>query len=45
MGGDTELRVDNANSTGVITSFLHPDVRREGANTSFTLKDHLASTA
>ncbi len=43
MGGDTELRVDNANSTGVITSFLHPDVRREGANTSFALKDHLAS--
>jgi RHS repeat-associated protein len=39
MGGDTEL----SSGTSLFTSFLHPDVKREGTVTSWGLKDHLAS--
>ena len=43
LGNDSELLVDGANPTGLLTSFLHPDVKREGAITSSGIKDHLAS--
>jgi RHS repeat-associated protein len=43
MGGDSEMLVNAANLTGLVTTWLHPDVQRQGANTSFGLKDHLAS--
>jgi RHS repeat-associated protein len=43
MGGDTEMLVNGSNPTGQITTWLHPDVKREGSITSFGLKDHLAS--
>ncbi len=39
MGGDTEL----SSATNLFTSFLHPDVMRQGSVTSWGLKDHLAS--
>jgi RHS repeat-associated protein len=43
MGGDTDMLVNGSNLTGQITTWLHPDVKREGSITSFGLKDHLAS--
>jgi RHS repeat-associated protein len=43
LGNDAELLVDGANPSGLLTSFLHPDVKREGAITSWGIKDHLAS--
>jgi RHS repeat-associated protein len=39
LGGDTEL----SSATGLVTSYLHADVRREGQLTDFLVKDHLAS--
>jgi hypothetical protein len=29
--------------TGLLTSYLHPDVRRQGLATDYLVKDHLAS--
>jgi RHS repeat-associated protein len=45
LGGEGELlfRTNIAGDTGVLTSYIHPDVKREGANVDFLLKDHLAS--
>jgi RHS repeat-associated protein len=43
LSNDAELLVNSANTTGLLTSFLHPDVKREGAITSWGIKDHLAS--
>jgi RHS repeat-associated protein len=43
LGNDSEVRIDNTNASGQITSYLHPDVRREGQATDFMVKDHLAS--
>ena len=43
LGSDSELLVDAAHLQGQFTSFLHPDVKREGTATDFMLKDHLAS--
>jgi RHS repeat-associated protein len=43
MGGDTDMLVNGSNLTGQITTWLHPDVQRQGSNTAFALKDHLAS--
>jgi RHS repeat-associated protein len=43
MGGESELLVNNIYSTGQLTSYIHPDVKREGQNTDILLKDHLAS--
>jgi RHS repeat-associated protein len=39
FGGDAEF----SSATGLVTSYLHPDVRREGAATDILIKDHLAS--
>ena len=43
LGNDTELLVNAANPTGLLTSTLHPDVKREALITSWAHKDHLAS--
>jgi RHS repeat-associated protein len=43
LGNDTELRFDTATPSGLITSYLHPDIRREGLATDVLVKDHLAS--
>ena len=43
MGGEAELLVNAANPTGLLTSYLHPDVKREGAATDFLVADNLAS--
>jgi RHS repeat-associated protein len=39
FGGDAEF----SSATGLATSYLHPDVRREGAAIDILIKDHLAS--
>jgi YD repeat-containing protein len=43
LGGEAEVLVNTANSTGLLTSYIHPDVKREGLATDFMLKDNLAS--
>lgn len=43
LGSEAELLVDTANPTGLLTSFLHPDITRVGSATDFSFKDHLAS--
>jgi RHS repeat-associated protein len=43
LGNDAELLVDSANPQGLLTSYLHPDVKREGALTDFMVKDHLST--
>ncbi len=43
MGADAELLVDSANTAGLLTSYLHADIWREGEATDVMVKDHLAS--
>jgi RHS repeat-associated protein len=43
LGADAELLVNGTFPMGQLTSFLHPDIKREGSATDFMLKDHLAS--
>ena len=43
LGGEAELLVNAANPIGLFTSYLHPDVKREGAATDFLVADNLAS--
>jgi RHS repeat-associated protein len=43
LGNDAEITIDSANPSGLLTSYLHPDVKRAGALTSYLVKDHLAS--
>ena len=43
LGADAEIAVDSANTAGLLTSYLHPDIRREGRATDVMVKDHLAS--
>jgi RHS repeat-associated protein len=38
-----KLRFDTATPSGLITSYLHPDIRRGGLATDVLVKDHLAS--
>ncbi|WP_421696613.1 RHS repeat-associated core domain-containing protein [Aestuariivirga sp.] len=42
-GSDGEVLVNDANPSGLATSWLHPDVKREGTATDIAVKDHLAS--
>jgi RHS repeat-associated protein len=44
FGNDNELTVNpTTGPQGQFTSYLHPDVRREGLATAFLVKDHLSS--
>jgi RHS repeat-associated protein len=43
LGADTEVVVDGVNTSGLLTSYLHADVRRQGQATDIMVKDHLAS--
>jgi RHS repeat-associated protein len=43
MGNDSELLVNAANPSGLLSSYLHPDVKREGALTDYLVKDRLSS--
>ncbi len=43
LGADAEIAVDSANTAGLLTSYLHADIRREGQATDVMVKDHLAS--
>ena len=42
-GAEAELLVNPTYPDGLATSWLHPDVKREGRATDLLLKDHLAS--
>jgi len=43
LGADAEVLFGQASMRGVVTSYLHADVRREGQGTDVMVKDHLAS--
>jgi hypothetical protein len=43
MGNDTELLVNAGNPSGLLSFYLHPDVKREGTLTDYLVKDHLSS--
>jgi RHS repeat-associated protein len=43
LGNESELLVKPTYTVGLLTSYLHPDVKREGLATDFLIKDHLAS--
>jgi hypothetical protein len=43
LGSEAELLINPTYTTGLLTSYLHPDVKREGLATDFLIKDHLAS--
>ena len=43
LGSEAEVLVNSSYTTGLLTSYLHPDVKREGTATDFLLKDNLAS--
>ena len=43
MGNEAELLVNSSYTTGLLTSYLHPDVMRVGGRTDFMFKDNLAS--
>jgi RHS repeat-associated protein len=43
MGNEAEFLVNSSYTAGLLTSYLHPDVKREGTATDFMLKDNLAS--
>ncbi|MEI8180322.1 toxin TcdB middle/N-terminal domain-containing protein [Aestuariivirga sp.] len=43
LGAEAEVLYGQANVEGVVTSYLHADVRREGSATDVMVKDHLAS--
>jgi RHS repeat-associated protein len=42
FSGD-ELLIDSANPAGLLTRYLHADIRREGTATDYLLKDHKTS--
>jgi RHS repeat-associated protein len=43
FGTDSEVLYGQASPEGIVTSTLHPDIRREGNATDVMVKDHLAS--
>jgi RHS repeat-associated protein len=43
LGADAEVLFGQSEPQGVVTSWLHADVRREGQGTDVMVKDHLAS--
>jgi RHS repeat-associated protein len=43
LGGEAEVLVNAINPAGLLTSYIHPDLKREGLATDFMLKDNLAS--
>ncbi|PZF75042.1 hypothetical protein DK847_20345, partial [Aestuariivirga litoralis] len=43
LGADAEVLFGQADPQPVVTSWLHPDIRREGQATDVMVKDHLAS--
>jgi RHS repeat-associated protein len=43
LGNDSELLVNAGNPSGLLSSYLHPDVKREGSLTDYLVKDHLSS--
>ena len=43
LGADSEVLFGQAAPQPVVTSWLHPDIKREGQATDVMVKDHLAS--
>lgn len=43
LGTDSDVLFDSAHASGLVSSDIHTDVRREGNSTDILLKDHLAS--
>lgn len=43
LGPEAEVLFGQADTQGIVTSYLHADVRREGRATDVMVKDHLAS--
>jgi hypothetical protein len=43
LGNEAEVLFNSAYTSGQLSSYLHPDVKREGVMTDFMVKDHLAS--
>jgi RHS repeat-associated protein len=43
LGGECEYLFNLTYTTGMLTSYIHPDVKREGTNIDILMKDHLNS--
>jgi RHS repeat-associated protein len=43
LGGEGEYLFNLTYTTGMLTSYIHPDVKREGTNIDILMKDHLNS--
>jgi RHS repeat-associated protein len=43
LGGECEYLLNLTYTTGMLTSYIHPDVKREGAFVDILMKDHLNS--
>jgi hypothetical protein len=44
LGGEGEYLFNLTYTTGMLTSYIHPDVKREGTNIDILMKDNLNST-
>jgi RHS repeat-associated protein len=43
LGGEADITFNSVNPSGLLASQIHADVRREGTQTLYLIKDHLAS--
>jgi RHS repeat-associated protein len=43
LGGEADFTFNSVNPSGLLSSQIHADVRREGTQTLYLIKDHLAS--
>jgi RHS repeat-associated protein len=43
LGGEADITFNSVNPSGLLSSQIHADVRREGTQTLYLIKDHLAS--
>jgi RHS repeat-associated protein len=43
LGGEADITFNSVTSSGLLSSQIHADVRREGTQTLYLIKDHLAS--
>jgi RHS repeat-associated protein len=43
LGGEADITFNSVNPSGLLSSQIHADIRREGTQTLYLIKDHLAS--
>jgi RHS repeat-associated protein len=43
LGGEADITFNSVNPSGLLSSPIHADIRREGTQTLYLIKDHLAS--